>query len=61
MAKWPLISRRKAFEGDHPHSEPLPLFDMNDYSRLGLRVACCDGARRVLGASRLGIVQDGGS
>jgi hypothetical protein len=40
--------------------EALPLFYMNDYSRLGLRVDACDTARRILAENRSGVVQDDG-
>ena len=60
MAKWLLIGRSGAVEGNGPHlrSERLPLFYMNDYSRLGLRVASCEDARRVLAENRFRVVDD---
>jgi hypothetical protein len=36
----------------------LPLFYMNDFSRLGLRVRSCDAALSVLAEYRYGVVQD---
>ena len=60
MAKWLLISRQGVVQGDgaHVHRERLPLFYMNDYSRLGLRVSSCEDARRVLAENRFGVVED---
>ena len=60
MAKWLLISRQGVVQGNGPHSlrEGLPLFYMNDYSRLGLRVTSCEGARQVLAENRFGVVED---
>jgi hypothetical protein len=60
MAKWLLISRQGELQRDGQDSplERLPLFYMNDYSRLGLRVASCDDARRVLMENRFGVSQD---
>jgi hypothetical protein len=60
MAKWPLISRQGTLQGngEHTHRKRLPLFYMNDYSRLGLRVASCDDARRLLAENRFGVVRD---
>ena len=62
MAKWPLIPRQGVLQGrgHHTRRERLPLFYMNDYSRLGLRVTSCDDARRVLAENRFGIIQDDG-
>lgn len=60
MAKWPLISRPgdPQKNGEKTHRKRLPLFYMNDYSRLGLRVASCDDARRLLAENRFGIIRD---
>jgi hypothetical protein len=60
MAKWPLIGRQDAVQGHGPHGlcEDLPLFYMNDYSCLGLRVASCGDARRVLAEERFRVVED---
>jgi hypothetical protein len=60
MAKWPLIGRPDAVQGHglHRHRKGLPLFYMNDYSRLGLQVASCEDARRVLAENRFGVVED---
>jgi len=60
MAKWPLISRQDIIQGQgwNRHREGLPLFYMNDYSRLGLRVASCEDAWRVLAEKRFGVVED---
>ena len=60
MAKWPLIPRQGSQQvgGFAIPREQLPLFYMNDYSCLGLRVDSCEAARQVLAESRYGVVQD---
>ena len=60
MAKWPLISKQGGFQGRGyaVRREQLPVFYMNDYSRLGLRVDTCDTARQVLTENRFGVGQD---
>ena len=60
MAQWPLIPRERTPQGGrHPAGHTrLPLFYMNDYSRLGLRVGSCEAARQVLAENRFGVTQD---
>ena len=62
MAKWPLIPRQGDDRdgGFHTRREGLPLFYMNDFSRLGLRVDSCYAARQVLADNRYGVIQDAG-
>jgi len=44
--------------GGHTRRACLPVFYMNDFSRLGLRVRSCDAALSVLAANSYGVVQD---
>ena len=44
--------------GGHTRRGLLPLFYMNDFSRLGLRVHPCDAALSVLVKNRFGVIQD---
>jgi hypothetical protein len=61
MAKWPLIPKEGPHRGRGHHSRrsQLPVFYMNDFSRLGLRVAPCDAARRALEENGYTITRDG--
>jgi hypothetical protein len=61
MAVWPLIPRQAAHRGGGhlPHRTQLPLFYMNDYSRLGLRVDARDAALRGLAERRYAVAPDG--
>ncbi len=59
MLRLPLITKTKAgHDGGHP-SEPMPLFYMNDFSRLGLHVRSCAEAIHVLEQHRYALVQEG--
>lgn len=60
MAKWPLISKEEDHhaQGCHTRRGQLPLFYMNDHSRLGLRVDACHEARRALTENHYEVVQD---
>jgi hypothetical protein len=60
MAHWPLIPGGKSSRPGRPATglAQLPLFYMNDYSRLGLRVDSAKAALRVLAENRYRIVRD---
>jgi hypothetical protein len=62
MAQWPLIPKQAPHQGrgHHAHRAQLPVFYMNDYSLLGLRVDPCDAALRVLAENCYRVVQDDG-
>ena len=60
MVRLPLISKEgpQHGRGRHTRRARLPVFYMNDFSRLGLRVHPCDAALSVLAANSYGVVQD---
>jgi len=60
MTTLPLIAKEGPHNGRWRHTRRarLPVFYMNDYTRLGLRVHPCDEALRVLEKNRYGLIQD---
>jgi len=60
MVRLPLIPKEGPQNGPWRHTRRacLPVFYMNDFSRLGLRVRSCDAALSVLAEYRYGVVQD---
>lgn len=60
MAMLPLIPRDGPDHGRWHHSPraSLPVFYMNDFSRLGLRVHPCEEALRLLEKNRYQLVRD---
>jgi hypothetical protein len=56
MVRLPLISKEGPQHGRWRHTRRacLPVFYMNDFSRLGLRVNPCDAALSVLAKNRYG-------
>ena len=60
MTTLPLIAKEGVHHGRWRHTRRarLPVFYMNDYTRLGLRVHPCDEALRVLEENRYGLIQD---
>jgi hypothetical protein len=60
MMRLPLIPKEGLQNGPWRHTRRacLPVFYMNDFSRLGLRVRSCNAALSVLAANSYGVVQD---
>ena len=60
MTTLPLIARDGLHHGrgHHTRRARLPVFYMNDFTRLGLRVDPCDAALRVLEDNRYGLIHD---
>jgi hypothetical protein len=62
MLMLPLVSKRgtpPVVGPDFEHAR-MPLFYMNDFSRLGLRVHPCDEALDLMAEHRFGIIRDDG-
>ena len=60
MTTLPLIAKDGPHHGRwrHIRRADLPVFYMNDFTRLGLRVHPCDEALRVLEKNRYDLIQD---
>jgi len=58
MTNLPLIAREGPHHGHHTRRAGLPVFYMNDFTRLGLRVHPCDEALRVLEKNGYDLTRD---
>ena len=60
MTILPLISKEGPHHGRwrHTRRDRLPVFYMNDFSKMGLRVHPCDEALRVLEENRYELIRD---
>jgi hypothetical protein len=60
MTILPLIAKEGPHHGRwrHTRRSRLPVFYMNDFSRMGLRVHPCDEVLRVLEENRYGLIRD---